>query len=498
MHAFIARGAEFSRSDLDAGTDPGMQDTLAKDRPSTARDRFRGKRVHLIGIGGCGMQGAANVLRQCGAKVCGSDTHLPEDRDAFARNGICVHLGHEAENITKDLDLVVFSAAIPDSNPELKRARQLGVRTVSYAALLGELMDTRTGVAIAGSHGKSTTTGMTAYMFREAGLDPSYIVGADSTQLGGRSGLGEGEHFIVEACEYRRSFLHFRPRSAAILNIEADHLDYYRDVQDLEDAFRTFCGNVAADGLIVVPHGDSAGPQTTQGAKATIETFGLDAGATWRAVHIGANQGCYTFDVLRKERFVLHARLAIAGFHNVLNALAAIALARHAGADPNAIAGALASYEGVRRRMMLRGQGKGITIIDDYAHHPTEIQATVRAVRDRYNPVRAWVVFQPHQHSRTRLLMDRFADSFGDADFIVVPDIYASRDTDEDRRSVAAQDLVEQIRARGGQARHIPELTQVTRHLEEQIVPGDLVLTMGAGDVWKVADGLVETIRRPD
>ncbi|UCG17003.1 MAG: UDP-N-acetylmuramate--L-alanine ligase [Phycisphaerales bacterium] len=466
-------------------------------RDDQRRNPFHGRRVHFIGIGGCGMQGAAAILCRLGTTVSGSDVNPPEDADALTAGGVAIHVGHDAANVTRDVASVVYSAAIPKDNPELVRARQLSIPYISYARLLGMLMSTRSGVALAGTHGKSTTTGMTAYIFREAGLDPSFIVGADSPQLGGRSGAGEGEHFVVEACEYNRSFLHFRPSSAAVLNLEVDHLDYYDGLDDLVEAFNSFCSNVPPDGLIVIPNGDEAARRAAAGVEAEVETFGFSPGATWRACHLNAEQGCYEFDVLRDERPVLHAKLGLAGAHNVSNALAAIALAFRAGAAPDDIARAVASYEGVRRRMTLRGGGRGVIVVDDYAHHPTEIRATIRAVRDRYNPKRTWVVFQPHQYSRTRRLMNTFAESFGDADMVLVPEIFAARDSAEDREAIGAADLVARIHSCGRQAKHIPGLCDVTDHLERNVGPGDLVLTMGAGDVWKVADGLVERIRQP-
>ncbi len=457
---------------------------------------FCNRKAHFIGIGGCGMQGAATVVRRLGATVSGSDMNVPEDAQRLIDSGITFHVGHRSENVAPDCSFVVFSAAVPPDNPELSRARELSIPTIAYARLLGELMATRCGVAIAGTHGKSTTTGMTAHLFREAGFDPSYIVGADAPQLGGRSGVGQGAHFIVEACEYRRSFLHFRPLLAAVLNIEADHLDYYRNLDDLVEAFNSFCANVPSDGLIVMPAGDEVCRRAAEDASAPVETFGFGPEATWQACHLTADLGRYGFDVLYNQRLVLHAQLKLAGAHNVLNAMAAIALAHRAGAPADRIASALATYEGVTRRMTLRGYERGVIVVDDYAHHPTEIRATIRAVRDRYNPKRTWVVFQPHQHSRTRILMENFAESFSDADLILIPDIFAARDSEQDRRAVGSADLVDRIHSYGGQAWHIPGLDEVTDHLERNVGPGDLVLTMGAGDVWKVADGLVERIRQ--
>lgn len=463
---------------------------------SAAPETFRDQRVHFIGIGGCGMQGVAKLLLGCGAKVSGSDVHPFPELGALTAAGAVVCIGHHAENVAGDVDLVVYSAAVGSANPELTRAREQSTRAICYAELIGELTAARRSVCIAGTHGKSTATGMTAYVLRAAGLDPSFIMGAESRQLGGRGAAGRGEHFVVESCEYNRSFLHFRPFSAAVLNIEADHLDYYRDLDDLVSAFSAFCASVPPEGLIVARHEDDAVSRATAGVVAKVETFGFHDGATWQAENLAPREGCYAFDLLREGRRLARAHPKLAGLHNVANALASAALAYHAGAPPDAIADALGSFEGVDRRMTVRCRSRGVTVVDDYAHHPTEIRATIRALQDRFQPKRTWAVFQPHQYSRTRMFMDRFAESLGDADLVLVPDIFGARDSEADQRSVGAADLVARIHSRRGQARYIPGLEGVTDHLEQNVEPGDLVLTLGAGDVWKVADGLVEWLRR--
>jgi UDP-N-acetylmuramate--alanine ligase len=441
------------------------------------------------------MRGVAAVLQRWGARVSGSDLAEFAELGRLVAGGAVVRIGHRAEQVPSDADLVVVTAAIPDENAELCQARRLGLPVMTYAELVGLLMSQRVGVAVAGTHGKSTTAALAAYIFRQAGLDPSFIVGAESSQLGGGSGVGDGSHFIVESCEYARSFWHQHPRTAAILNIEREHLDCYADLAEIVSAFGAFAGQVDTDGVIIARHDDAAVSAATAGAEAAVETFGLEPGADWRATELRVRRGQYSFAVEYHGERLLNAAPLLAGVHNVLNALAATALAWHGGAEPEAIAEALRTFEGIGRRMTLRGTAGGVTVIDDYAHHPTEIAATLRAVRERHEPRRTWVVFQPHQHSRTRMLMDEFATCFADADVVVVPDVYAAREAREAQgESGGSPELVQRLRSGGVEARYLPTLNEATAHVKEATCPGDLVVTMGAGDVWKVADALVERV----
>ncbi|MFQ5490810.1 MAG: UDP-N-acetylmuramate--L-alanine ligase [Phycisphaerae bacterium] len=489
------------RSNRCEGGKVGMRAALqavAESSSDAGARSWDGAKVHLIGIGGCGMRGAAALVQHLGARVSGSDQAVHRNLDGLLVGGAVVYAGHRADQLPDDADWVVISAAVPEDNPELQRARSLGHTVVTYAELLGLLMQERKGVAVAGTHGKSTTTGLTAYIYRLAGLDPSFIVGAHCRQLGGSSAAGAGQHMVVESCEFGRSFLHQHPQIAAILNIESDHLDYYEDLNDIIDAFSSFAGNVGPDGVVVAKHRMPAVARATVDTAATVETFGVSPEATWHAADIRMAKGVNRFSVRHRGEFMFETPLALAGLHNVFNALAATALAWHGGANVEAIAEGIATFQGVDRRMTLRSSAGGVTVVDDYAHHPTEISATLEALRTRYTPRRTWVVFQPHQYSRTRLLMDEFATCFDGADTVLVPDIYASRDSEEDRRSTGSAELVARIGERGGRAEYLPSLEEVTRRLVGQVDRGDLVVTMGAGDVWKVADGLAEQARRAD
>lgn len=450
-----------------------------------------GKRFHMIGIGGCGMSAAANLLLRRGAAVSGSDANCFAGLDALVANGATIHVGHNADYLPHDVERVVVSAAIPESNPECAAARKRKLSIIRYAQLLGEIMENHRGIAVAGTHGKSTTTALLAHIFQSAGLDPSFVMGASAPQLGGSSSAGCGEHFIVEACEYARSFLALKPTAAAILNVEADHLDCYKDLADIRAAFTSFGAAVRPGGILITPHGERGVGEAAKANGVRHETFGFRAGANWQADNLRPDRGCYAFEVIHNGRMLLETKLCLAGIYNVSNALAAAALAYHESVSPEAIAAGIESFAGIDRRMSRRDSGNGVTVIDDYAHHPTEISATLRAINDRYQPKRTWVVFQPHQASRTKRLMHEFARAFTGADVVIVADIYCVRDSAEDRAKIRSSDLVSLIHKNGGDARYIGPLADVTRHVEENVTDGDLVVTMGAGDVWKIADELV-------
>lgn len=474
----------------------GWATTNGKGIGATAEPRrFSGKHVHMIGVGGSGMCGAAQLLMHLGARVTGSDQTPFDTLGRLVEQGARISIGHDESLLADAADLVVMSAAIPASNPELTRARQRGMKVIKYAELLGLLMRERRGIAIAGTHGKSTTTAMCAVVFQESGLAPSFVVGAHSQQLGGSSGVGHGPHFIVESCEFDRSFWHLYPHAAAILNIESDHLDFYKNLDDIAESFAEFAAHTDPAGLLVYNGRDPVARLAARRARCRTESYAIeDASSDWQAVNLSSDRGRFRFGVRYGGSNLFSTQLAIPGEHNVENALAAAALAFHAGAVPQRIAEGLAAFTGVTRRMTWRGEADGVTIVDDYAHHPTEIRVTIEAARRRYEPLRMWVVFQPHQHARTRLLMEDFATAFTGADEIIVPDIYGAREMATTGERNGSEELVTRICRHGGRARYVPVLALAAEHVMQHITPGDLVLTMGAGDIWKVADELVERI----
>jgi UDP-N-acetylmuramate--alanine ligase len=459
-----------------------------------AGESYVGKCVHLIGIGGSGMQALAGVLLNCGAGVSGSDEQPGYAVEQLRAAGATVAIGQRAENLPNTVDLVVYSAAIKPSNPELTAALSRGIDCVRYAEMVGRLMAARQGIAVAGTHGKSTTTGWVAFILRSAGLDPTFIVGADVRQLGGPSGVGRGAHFIAEACEYNRSFHNFRPRIATILNIEADHFDCYSNIQRIVEAFETFAGLVPEHGLVVTNADDPLALKAARSAQANIETFGLTCPADWQAVNRQEATGTYSFDLLYRAKSLGRVNLKLLGMHNVANALAAAAVACACGVKPQDICRYLGEYTGATRRLTWRGEIKGVTVVDDYAHHPTEVRATLQAARQHYHPRRLWAVFQPHQHSRCRALLEQFADCFNQADEILLPDIYFARDTQQDTQMISARDLVDRLRQRGKQVHYVPDFENIVNQLCKDCHPGDLVLTMGPGNIWKVADALVQRL----
>jgi UDP-N-acetylmuramate--alanine ligase len=452
---------------------------------------FAGKRVHMIGVGGSGMRALAKMLLVRGATVSGSDMAASDAVDRLAESGATIHIGQSPENLPADCDMVVHSAAVHPDNPELVAAGQAGIETLKYSQMLGQVMAGHVGIAVAGTHGKSTTTAMVAYGLCQAGVDPSFVVGAAVPQLGGPSGVGCGEHFVAEACEFDRSFLSLRPRHATVLNLEEDHLDCYRDLEAIIEAFRAFVSQIAPEGTLVVNGEDRHAMASAGAARCAVETFGLSDPCRWRAVDLKMDRGRCRMQVeLAGEPF---CRIAsrLPGVHNAYNALAATALLHLSGIEADTIGQCLSNFTGAQRRSTLKAQVAGVTVVDDYAHHPTEIQATLRALWDFYQPKRLICVFQPHQHSRTRFLLKDFARSFGVADEVILPDIYFVRDSDREKDYISSEDLVSQIRLNGGVATYCRTLGEIVRQLANGCREGDLVVTMGAGNIWEVADELV-------
>jgi len=459
------------------------------------RPKIAGARFHFIGAGGVGMSGLAQFLIEKHAIVTGSDQSATAATARLMRLGADIRVGHSADHIGPETEAVVVSAAIQESNPELQQARRQGCRVYKYAQLLGELMNHFESIAVSGTHGKSTTSGWLAYCLKQVGVDTNFVVGAEVCQLGASSGSGDSSFFVAEACEYDRSFLNLKPQVACILNIEADHLDCYRDETEIVEAFYQFARGCKSDGFIVANGQDANVARVLErlGRERRIITFGFSPKCSIYPRRIQADQGLYRFDVFREGHRLGSTRLSLPGRHNVLNSLAVIAVAVNIGVEPEAILSVLDRFTGVDRRLMLKGQVNGVTVLDDYAHHPTEIRASLKAIREKYHPRRLWCVYQAHQYSRTRCFLDAFAASFAQADKAIIPEIYFVRDSEVSRREVNAKILADRIRAEGADAEYIGTFDAVCDYLEKELGPGDLLVTMGAGDVWKVAD---EYIRR--
>ena len=467
-----------------------------------------GKKFHFIGAGGIGMSGLAKLLIKNKAIVTGSDQTASGVTDRLCQLGADIKIGHNENNLSAETDAVVISAAIKKDNPELKLARKRGYKIYKYARMLGKLCNCYDGIAVAGTHGKSTTSGWLTYCLKEAGLDPNFIIGAEITQLGSSSGVGNGKYFVAEACEYDRSFLNLKPKIAAILNIEADHLDYYKNEEEIVDAFSKFALGVKPGGVLIANGTDLNVAKVIGKLPADLrcETFGLDKfrpfskgrdkKCNFYAQNIQLKGGLYAFDVYHNGELLGATKIALPGRHNILNALAVVAMATGAGLPAQQILQLLPDFTGIDRRLMLKEKIGEITVFDDYAHHPTEIRASLAAIRQRYQPRRIWCIFQPHQHSRTRFLLDDFAESFKLANVTIVPEIYFVRDSQAAKKEINSQILVERMRANGTEAVFIDSFDRICDYLKDNITAGDLVVTMGAGDIWKVADEYIQWLRQ--
>ncbi len=455
-------------------------------------------RFHFTGIGGIGMSGLARLMLHDKCEVTGSDQEDSVITEELRQLGADIRIGHSSDNLKPELDAVVISAAIKEDNCELICARQQGLRIYKYAEMLGAIMDHYDGIAVCGTHGKSTTSAWLAFVLNQAGLDPSFIIGADIPQLSSNSGAGVGNFFIAEACEYDRSFLNLHPKIAVLLNIEADHLDYYSDEKEIVAAFTDFVKGSRDDGVIIANAMDSNVMEAAKKLKFSQRcvTFGIGADCDISAQNVQLVDGFYEFDILHGQQCLGKTRISLPGEHNVLNALAVVASAIAAGVGSEIVIEHLGKFTGIDRRLMFKACVDGITILDDYAHHPTEIRASLKAIRQCYVPNRLWCVFQPHQYSRTRFLLDDFAESFKLADITIVPEIFFVRDTAESKQQVNAEMLVERVCSEGSEAIFIDDFAGICEYLEENVRCGDVVVTMGAGNIWKVADEYIQWLGR--
>jgi UDP-N-acetylmuramate--alanine ligase len=447
--------------------------------------------IHLIGIGGAGLSAIATVLLQQGYTVSGSDMQASSMTRRLAEMGARVFIGHKPENLPDNLDTVIISSAIPQDNPELVGARQRGLTIAKRAEWLGQMMQDQVGIAIAGTHGKTTTTAMTAFMLREAGQDPTYIVGGFVPQMDSNAAAGKGNVFVIEADEYDHTFLGLRPTVAVVTVVEWDHPDIFPTPQHLTQAFTDFVRLTPPHGLVIGCGDDPGARQVIEQARVRVATYGLQAHNEWRAVDVQPNQrGGSDFRAIHASSSV-EVSLAVPGLHNVYNALAVLVVADHQGVDLSLAAEILGRFTGVGRRFELKGEVNGITIIDDYAHHPTEIKATLAAARTRFGERPIWAVFQPHTFSRTISLLDDFAGAFDDADNVVIVDIFPSRETDEG--VVNSQDIID--RMTHPNARYIGPLREAADYLVHHLAPPAVLFTLGAGDGYQIGEWVLEKLR---
>lgn len=449
--------------------------------------------VHFIGIGGYGMSAIARVLLEMGYQVSGSDVAQQELTEKLAARGAKVYIGHEAKHV-QGADLVVYSTALSKDNVEKAAAESLNIPVIHRAQMLARLLNEKKGVAVAGAHGKTTTSSMIALVMENTGLDPTYIIGGEIMNVGSNAKAGKGDFVVAEADESDGSFLQYYPALAVVTNIEADHLENYGgDFDRLKAAYARFLSQVKEGGKAVVCLDDPELAGLLPDVRAEIVTYGTHPDAEYRATDIRLGDRRAEFTMTRRGTPIGRVELNVPGHHNVLNALATMIVAMEAGLTFEAAAGALTEFRGAKRRFQVLGDVGGVLVIDDYAHHPTEIVATIAAAKATGKRIVA--VFQPQRYTRTFYLLDQFSRAFGEADEVIIVDIYSP--AGEARiEGVSAARLTELIRENcNPNVAHIETKEQVLAELERRVAPGDLVLTMGAGDIWKVAKDLAATLK---
>lgn len=450
------------------------------------------RKIHMIGIGGVSMSGIAEILNHWGFSVTGSDAAQSEYTDDLISHGIPVVIGHDMENVRK-ADLVVYTAAISQEDPELVEARKLYIPTIERGDFLGLLTKVfNDTICISGTHGKTTTTSMISSCFLEGKLDPTIQVGAFLKQINGNYRLGNSEYFIIEACEYVESFLKFYPKTELILNIDNDHLDYFKDMDHVILAFKKYVKLLPANGLLVINSDDPSCSTLTKCTEAKTVTFGIkNQNANFVARNITFNKnGFPTFDVYYNNTFYKTISLSVTGMHNVLNALGCIGVCHMYGLNKEQIKNGLLKFTGAHRRFEYAGEfGNHVCVYDDYGHHPTEIRATAAAMKNKtYN--KSWVVFQPHTYSRTKQLLSDFAKALTLFDNIIITDIYAARE--KNTYNISAKDLADEVQRLGRKANYISDFNEIANFIKSHALNNDIVLTLGAGTVTNIKDLLVE------
>lgn len=450
------------------------------------------KNIFFIGIGGISMSGLAEILADSGFKVSGSDQKNSEMTEKLQEKGIKVYIGHDGKNI-HGADLVVYTAAVKKDNPERLEAEKLGIASIERAVLLGEIMKRYPdSIAVSGTHGKTTTTSMISCIMLKAGKNPTIHVGGILDAIGGNTHIGTGSYFVAEACEYVESFLHFKPHMALILNIELDHVDYFKDIEHIKSAFGKFIDLVDEDGYIVGCIDDANTREVlskdhVKNSSKEVITFGIDSKDADYTVHnlTYDSNGYPSFTIVKNNEEITNIKLNVPGTHNVNNALGAIAACDTFGCSMDAIKEGFESFGGTHKRFEVKGIKNGVTVIDDYAHHPSEIKATLNAAKNS-SAKRIWSVFQPHTFTRLKALLDDFSKSFDSADKIIVTDIYAAREPD--LGEIHSTALEKKLKENGKDAVYISSFTEICEYLEKNTKPGDMVLTMGAGDISKVGE----------
>ena len=447
--------------------------------------------IYFMGIGGISMSGLAEILLTEGFKISGSDMKQSPLTDALTEKGAVIHYGQRAENLKPDIDLVVYTSAIHPDNPEFIAMNELGLPNLTRAELLGQIMKNyKLPIAVSGTHGKTTTTSMISEVLLENESDPTLSIGGIFKAIGGNIRIGKSDYFITEACEYTNSFLSFFPKIGIILNIEEDHLDFFKDIHDIRASFHKFAALLPDDGTLIINGDIDDYEEITKGLSCRIITCGSSPSCDYSFSDLN-------YDELARASFVLNRKsgssetfsLMVPGEHNVHNAMAAIALADILGIDSTTVRKALLHFTGTERRFEYKGTKNGITIIDDYAHHPTEITATLKAAHN-YPHKNVWCVFQPHTYTRTKSFLKDFAKALALADKVVLSDIYAARETDN--LGISSENLQEEITRLGTECYYFPTFEDIENFLLTNCIKNDLLITMGAGDIVKVGENMLK------
>lgn len=447
--------------------------------------------VHFIGIGGISMSGLAQILLKEGFTISGSDAKPSALTDQLAALGADIHIGQSAANLTVRPDLVVYTAAIHKDNEEYAAAAEAGIPMLSRAELLGQIMHNyERSIAVAGTHGKTTTTSMCSQVLLAAMADPTISVGGILDAIGGNIRVGSSEIFITEACEYTNSFLHFYPRYSIITSVEAEHLDFFKDIEDIRRSFHAFASNTAADGALIVNGQIEELGTITEYLNCRVITYGLCETDDYYATNISFNDhACATYTAMYKGESLGTIVLSVPGMHNVCNSLAVIALCRDMDIAMETIQKGLQQFGGTKRRFEYKGTYHGVTVIDDYAHHPTEVKASLTAAQN-YPHNRIICVFQPHTYSRTQAFLKEFAEVLSMADIVVLADIYAARE--KNTIGIHSTAILEELQARGTESYYFPSFADIEKFLSGHCMNNDLLITMGAGDVYQIGEHLLQ------
>lgn len=453
-------------------------------------DFHRPVHVHFIGIGGISMSGLSEILLKEGFTISGSDMKASDITAHLESLGAEIQIGQRGSNITPDIDLVVYTAAIHPDNEEYAAAVQAGIPMMTRAALLGQIMaNYKRSIAVSGTHGKTTTTSMLSHILLEACTDPTISVGGILDAIGGNIRVGNSDVFITEACEYTNSFLEFYPKYNIILNVEEDHMDFFKDLADIQHSFRAFAHQTAKDGLVILNSDIDCIPYLTEGLETPYVTFGCHGDEDYSAVNISFDDlGRGHYDLLFQGEPLGRIDLHVNGMHNISNSLSAIAVAHRMGISMEAIRRGLLAFGGTKRRFEYKGTVNDFMIIDDYAHHPTEIAATLLSARN-YPHRELWCVFQPHTYTRTKAFFDRFVEALSGFDHVILADIYAARETDPG--DIHSRDIAVELKAKGCDACYLSTFTEIEEFILKNLKKDDLLITMGAGDVANIGEELL-------